>query len=557
MASGATDPPDELARLAAIIADGGELDLDGPEVAGLTASELSSLRAMADMRRRSRGAGSRIHAEPACDPGEPDAAGYEIMHVIGEGSHGRVYRAIDRTLRRTVALKVVKDADLDLAASERFLAEARILAALDHEHILRIHSVDRCDDGLLRLSLEHIDGVTLRDRVASDGPLGADATAHIGVQLCRALARIHAANILHGDVKPTNIMITAAGRTVLLDFGIARRIADPQAAFEPLHGTPLVMAPEQFSCADGIDRRADLFAVGAVLYFATTGRYPFEGHSLDEIRERMRRGPADRVDGVGKAVPRALADIIAGLLERDPAARPASAEAVELALTALLPEARRQRVRRRLLRGLALAFTLCATGLLALLLRPGPLQLGMRLLVLRAGAVQSLIDGDFVQLGDPLTLEIDIDRPAWVYVFNEDGDGRLTVMYPERLPGAPLPAGTHRLPEPGLDGEHYWMVESEGRATEYFLCVAAEQPVAEASDLARQIEEHRELYALLDPDDPARAVGAARTLPPERAAGGDPLTVTSASTRLGQLRDRLHARPGIVARFLSLRHPAP
>lgn len=214
---------------------------------------------------------------------------YEILALLGTGGMGEVYRARDTRLDRTVALKFLSRPDLDFRDSlERFRREARALSRVNHPHICALHDI--CDeDGVAFLVMEFVQGETLADRLKL-GPLRPEETLRYGAQIANALDTAHREGVVHRDLKPGNIMLTPDG-VKLLDFGLAklRRTEPDKGGTEPtgslllteeglILGTLPYMAPEQLE-GKQVDARADIFALGAVLYEMTTGLRPFEGTS--------------------------------------------------------------------------------------------------------------------------------------------------------------------------------------------------------------------------------------------------------------------------------------
>ena len=218
---------------------------------------------------------------------------YEILAPLGSGGMGEVYRARDTRLDRTVAVKVLP-AELAQAVDmrQRFEREARAISSLSHPHICALYDVGH-EDGLAFLVMEHVEGQTLADRLAK-GPLPTEELLRFGSEIADALGAAHRHGIVHRDLKPANVMLTRTGAK-LLDFGVARllereKAGDPAevsslpTAAMPLTGEGAVigtvqyMAPEQ---VDGkpVDARADLFALGVVLYEMATGRRAFSGTS--------------------------------------------------------------------------------------------------------------------------------------------------------------------------------------------------------------------------------------------------------------------------------------
>src|SRR3990172_1313619 len=217
---------------------------------------------------------------------------YQILSPVGSGGQGEVYRAKDTRLERTVAIKVLPaDVAADPAARERFEREARAVAALNHPHICVLHDIGR-HEGIDFLVLEYLEGETLGERLAR-GALPLPQALEYSAQIADALDKAHRAGIFHRDLKPQNIMLTRAGAK-LLDFGLAKRRAPLGGSTDSvlptrdltaqgaIVGTLAYMAPEQLEGKEA-DSRADLWALGVVLYEMVTGRKAFEGKSAASL----------------------------------------------------------------------------------------------------------------------------------------------------------------------------------------------------------------------------------------------------------------------------------
>src|SRR3990170_5165869 len=214
-------------------------------------------------------------------------AHYEILHKIGEGGMGVVYKARDTHLERFVAIKVLPaERVADPERKRRFIKEARAASALNHPNIITVHDI-ACDDGLDFMVMEFVPGKTLDQLIGRKG-LKLGAALKYGVQIADALAAAHAAGIVHRDLKPSNIMVTDDGLVKVLDFGLAKLaepatgdLASTQSALTvegAILGTAAYMSPEQ---AEGriVDARSDIFSFGAVLYEMITSRRAFQAES--------------------------------------------------------------------------------------------------------------------------------------------------------------------------------------------------------------------------------------------------------------------------------------
>jgi serine/threonine protein kinase len=293
---------------------------------------------------------------------------------IGEGSFGEVWRAYDPSLHREVALKLrltdpARASSLAASATvgtgmRRSLDEARRLASVRHPNVLTVYGAAE-HEGRVGMWTELIRGETLEARLARTGPLSPRETAAIGADLCAALAEVHRAGLVHGDVKPTNVMLETRGegppRVVLMDFGAAHESRwQPTPKLGAPAGTPLVMAPEVLAGGDATTA-ADLYSVGVILFHLLTGRYPVEAATLDELRRRVARGERQSLDALRPAPPRALRRAVEHALAGEPAARPRDAAALRQELLATITPHGTRRV--ALLAGGVSLAALLATGL--------------------------------------------------------------------------------------------------------------------------------------------------------------------------------------------------
>ncbi len=261
---------------------------------------------------------------------------YRILDRLGGGGMGIVYRAEDTRLRREVALKFLS-ADLarDRHSLDRFQREARAASALNHPHICTIYDIDDAD-GEPFIAMELLEGQTLKERIQGR-PLPAPEVVELVRQLADALEAAHAKGIIHRDIKPANVFVTARGTAKLLDFGLAKVVADARAAAEAptvpgewmtgagvALGTVGYMSPEQVR-GEALDARTDLFSLGVVLYEMATGRAPFQGATAGAVLgEILYKAPTAPMR-LNPELPTALARIVTKLLEKDRARRYQSA----------------------------------------------------------------------------------------------------------------------------------------------------------------------------------------------------------------------------------------
>ena len=261
---------------------------------------------------------------------------YRVVAKIGEGGMGIVYLGRDEVLHRDVALKVVKR-DVDAAASQNLLHEARASSSLSHPNICTIHEVGETN-GELYIVMELVEGKSLRTLIGEVG-LPAETVLRYGVQIASALARAHDKGIVHRDLKSANILVTAEGLVKVLDFGIAKRIGSgtSQATTwtfgsheeqSTVSGTLPNMAPEVLR-GEGADYRSDLWSLGVVLYEAATGSMPFAGRTVFELSSAIL---SKQPKSLGPPVPPGLWAVIQRCLAKDPVQRYQRASEVQAAL---------------------------------------------------------------------------------------------------------------------------------------------------------------------------------------------------------------------------------
>jgi WD40 repeat protein len=262
---------------------------------------------------------------------------FQIVKRLGEGGMAVVYEAVDTGLGRTVALKVLpRETAQEDRIRRRFEREAKAAARVEHKNVVHVHFTGE-EGGMRVLALELLTGGSLRDRMKA-GPLPAEAAARFGAEIARGLEAIHAAGFVHRDLKPDNVLLDAAGRAKVSDFGLVTGEAEDQGRLTQsgdLMGTLDYMSPEQIDNAKDVDARADLYSLGALLYALVAGRPPFEGSGLALMKQQLGdrpKPPSSLVDGI----PPALEKLVLRLLEKEPGARPGPAGAVASELEAIV-----------------------------------------------------------------------------------------------------------------------------------------------------------------------------------------------------------------------------
>ncbi|MBI4346745.1 MAG: serine/threonine protein kinase [Elusimicrobia bacterium] len=281
----------------------------------------------------------RLVPSGAVEPGSVLAGNYRIERELGRGGMGIVFEATDLGLHRKVALKQLrpelKQNPRDL---EMFLAEARLVAALRHPHIVEIHAIVNQEAELL-LVFELVPGQPLHQRLQAGGPMGLDEAFALIQQIASALDFAHANKIIHRDLKPANVMVTPQGKAKVMDFGLAHQASVTVARLTRTEswGTPPYMAPEQE--LGEVSRESDIFSLAVMLYEALTGRLPFPGPNYLAQKRELRFAPVSRA---APSLPAALDAVFERAFQPVPARRYHSARELAEALGPCADAARRQ-----------------------------------------------------------------------------------------------------------------------------------------------------------------------------------------------------------------------
>jgi tRNA A-37 threonylcarbamoyl transferase component Bud32 len=423
----------------------------------------------------------------------------EIIDMLGRGGFGEVYRAHDPTLQRKVALKLRRPDKQGIDhGSSRFVDEARRLARVRHPNVLVVHGADM-HEGRVGLWTDLLEGKTLEECLAEQGPFSAHEAALVGIDLCRALAAVHAAGLVHRDVKTSNVMREKGGRIVLMDFGSVSEApgVDGQVTDSEISGTPQFMAPEVLLNGQIARPAADIYGLGVLLYRLVSGRFPIEAGNLTELRAKVARGAFLPLTDARPDLPGAFVRTVERSLEIDPSRRFASAGAMERALADAIgsPEPYAEPVPSPAPRALwtrPWSWALAAAGvMLAVVVVMLLSSLGAAFTVEAALLRQAqhgderLADGATLSAGDRLFMEVRGSIALHVYILNEDRAGNVFVLFPAGLDlSNPLPPQIlHRLPGVLVGQQQYWQVTSSEGA-ESILVVASRRPLP---DLEREI----------------------------------------------------------------------
>mgnify|MGYP003578130979 CR=1 FL=1 len=268
-------------------------------------------------------------------PGAVFAGRYEVKEILGAGGMGVVYRSFDRELREPVAIKTLRpEVMAGGGALERFKQEIRLARKIAHRNVVRTYDLGE-QNGMYYLTMEYVEGTSLKQLIVSRGKLPVEVTLTVGKQLCRALEVAHAEGVIHRDIKPQNIVVDASGFLKVMDFGIARLAKRQQGKglteAGTSIGTPDYMSPEQLSGME-LDSRSDLYAAGVVLFECLTGRLPFEADTTWALVAKHLEEEAPDPRMLNPEVPGALAVVILKSMAKDPNKRFESASLMHDAL---------------------------------------------------------------------------------------------------------------------------------------------------------------------------------------------------------------------------------
>jgi hypothetical protein len=436
--------------------------------------------------------------------------------------------------------------------------------------------------------MDLIRGQTLHELVARSGPLGAREASLVGVDLCRALAAIHGAGLVHGDLKAHNVMREEGGRIVLMDFGAGKDVSSREHRAHDFAGTPVYVAPEVF---EGRQRTpaSDIYSLGVLLFYLVTGRYPIEGRTLSQVEAQHRHGTQRRLRDVRPDLPQGFVGVVERALAREPEGRHQSAGELETALLQTLA-AGASPSRRWFKSPLAIAAMLIvaivgSAAVLAMLRmtdgtdtrRPSavprastasppvsspntaaPYRVQAGLYRIQDERRIRLRSNDRVSPGDRLSLDIAVSHPAHVYVVNEDDAGDAYLLFP--LPGQtlenPLPPGhPHHLPGVVNGREMYWQVTSAG-GREHLLVFVSPEEVAVFAQLATRLPRPTPEKPVTEARVPRSAAAVLRGIGGLAAAPPPPTGLDRLSARFTMpLPDSEETTSGLWVRQITFENP--
>lgn len=244
---------------------------------------------------------------------------YELVAEVARGAMGDVYEALDHQRGVKVAVKVLRAEYLaDDSMRRRFRREGAVLKALDHPAIVRLLELEVDADGMVYLVTDYVEGSTLAERIA-EGPLCLEEADRLTIALSDGLAAAHGHGVLHGDLKPGNVVWPAAGAELprLIDFGASKILGlDRLTATGEISGTPAYMAPEVITGRTGVDRRIDVYGLGVLLYEALSATAPFQDAHVGRLMMKIDAGDCLPLDAVAD-VPASISDVVARAMHRD------------------------------------------------------------------------------------------------------------------------------------------------------------------------------------------------------------------------------------------------
>jgi CheY-like chemotaxis protein/tRNA A-37 threonylcarbamoyl transferase component Bud32 len=307
--------PDAVGRLARVM---DRMASEVGEREGRLRSRLERLRGEIGVARQTQDFPVQVDGDHLA-AGQTFAGRYVIESVLGRGGMGTVYKARDTELGEIVAVKTLRpELVAEEGSRERFKDEIRLTRRITHRNVVRTHDFGEAGD-LWYITMEYVEGLTVRELLDSRGTLGVESALAIGTQLAESLVVAHATGVIHRDIKPQNLLLDGEGVLKVMDFGVAR-LAQSTARHTQaglIVGTPAYMSPEQLT-GEEVDARSDLYAVGAVLFELLTGRLPLDGPTVMALFAKVLSEDPPRPGSLVEGVPPALDELVLRLLAKRP-----------------------------------------------------------------------------------------------------------------------------------------------------------------------------------------------------------------------------------------------
>lgn len=434
------------------------------------------------------------HQEDTINLDRPEALGtwgdFKLLRLLGRGGSGEVYLAHDPNLDRDVALKLGRpDRTMIEERLKTATEEARILASLRHPNIVTVFGAG-CHDSRIGFWMDHIDGSDYAAFVKAQGSLSAEEAIRVGMDVCRALSQVHGQGLLHRDIKAHNVFREKGGRTVLMDFGtMAFQKKCEEEGKENISGTPQYMPPEILDGAEATPAY-DIYSLGVLLFYLLSGELPVPGESVSEVMTSIQAGERRRLRDLRGDLDIALVALVEKASARNASDRFQTVAEMEEALSAVLQNSKalppmsraaNKEGGKKLWPWVAGAAALALLAVAIVQIVPiggGPLEVSSNFL--RKNSVGSsyttIRDGDELNLGDALRIEVQSPEDIFLYVINQDDAGNTFLLFPTprwQITN-PLRAGARAmLPGATVSGRMAagWEVNSVG-GNENFLLVA-------------------------------------------------------------------------------------
>lgn len=265
---------------------------------------------------------------------------YQCQKTLGRGGMGVVYLARNTSLQRLCALKLLSPRKVseEVDYVERFENEGRAAAALVHPNVVTTHAIGRTGDFHF-LEMEYVPGHSLQNEIENEGAIGPIRSTAMAVGIASGLAIAHRLGIVHRDLKPDNVLVTPGGIPKIVDFGLAKRVVGDDLPNCNLAGTPYFMAPELFE-GEAASPASDVYALGVCYYLMLTGRFPFEGDSINSLMKSILTAEYTSVRRINEDIPLDMAECVSLMLNREPSNRPRDAAAASQLLQAVLGSSR-------------------------------------------------------------------------------------------------------------------------------------------------------------------------------------------------------------------------
>ncbi|HSP06359.1 MAG TPA: protein kinase, partial [Acidobacteriota bacterium] len=262
---------------------------------------------------------------------------YQVLKELGRGGMGIVYQAYDKQLKEQVAIKLLSPLlSTDQEAVERLTREVSLARRITHQNVIRIHDLSEVN-GLHYVSMEYFGGANLKEHLKRSGPLSLLNAYQIVSQICDGLEAAHSQGVVHRDLKAQNILIGPSGQIKIIDFGLARSVhLEGMTATGLIMGTPEYMAPEQVA-GKHVDERADIYALGVILFEMLTGRVPFTGESAIAVGFQQLKDPPPSPRSINPQIPEEIERIILKALQKEPIHRYRTVDEVRKDFASALP----------------------------------------------------------------------------------------------------------------------------------------------------------------------------------------------------------------------------